>query len=221
MKYHKFIDHTLLKPNALINDYLKLFKEANEYDFCSVCIPASFIELAKSHVAASIKLCTVVGFPLGYGHAKKEEAQKAINLGVHEVDMVINITKLKSQDLEYVKNEIQSIASLSPNIITKVIIETDYLDDSEKITMCQILNETSAQYIKTSTGFAKSGAQLADIELFKKHLHPDKKIKASGGIRDSDTFLKFIEAGASRIGLSAGVKVMEELKSSYMSHNIK
>lgn len=214
MNYHKYIDHTLLKPNAINDDYIKLFSEANEFNFYSVCIPASFLELAKKHVSSSVKLCTVIGFPLGYGNAKKEEAQIAIELGAHEVDMVINISKLKNQDFEFVKNEIQSVASINEDVLVKVIIETDYLSEEEKIKMCHIINETNAGYIKTSTGFAQSGAQIADIELFKKYLSPDKKIKASGGIRDSHRFLEFINAGAQRIGLSAGVKVMNELISS-------
>ncbi len=214
MKYHKFIDHTLLKPNALIDDYLKLFSEANEFDFCSVCIPASFLSLAKKHVSSTVKLCTVVGFPLGYGSAKKEEAKKAIEQGAQEIDMVINISKLRSGDFQYVKSEIQSLASINEDIVTKVIIETDYLNESEKIKMCHIINETDAHFIKTSTGFANSGAQIEDMILFKKHLNSEKKIKASGGIRDSQQFLQFINAGAERIGLSAGVKVMNELISS-------
>ena len=149
MKYNKFIDHTLLKPNAIVQDYLSLFSEANKYDFCSVCIPASYIDLAKKHVNSNIKICTVVGFPLGYNNSKVEEARKAIDLGVHEVDMVINISMLKSKDFEYVKNEIQSVASINKNIITKVIIETDYLDETEKIMMCNIINDTDANFIKT------------------------------------------------------------------------
>ncbi len=212
MTYEKYIDHTLLKANAREEDFKKLCSEANEFNFFSVCIPASYISFAKEQLKKDVKICTVVGFPLGSSLAKEEETQKAIDQGADEIDMVINISKLLSLDFSYIENEISKISKKCQNKILKVIIETDYLDESLTIQCCNILNNTNAQYIKTSTGFADSGAQLSDIHLFKKHLDSSKKIKASGGIRNAKDFKAFISAGADRIGTSSGVKIISDMK---------
>ena len=209
MKYSQYIDHTLLKPQATMEDIKQICNEAKEHEFYSVCVNPCFVEFAKQELQNSdVKVACVVGFPLGASLTKIKtmEAQMAIQDGADEIDMVINVGKLKEKNYDYILNEINQIASLGK--VVKVIIETCLLTDEEIIKMCEIINKSNALFIKTSTGFSNYGATTEHIKLIKKHLAFNKKIKASGGIRDKQTFVDMIECGADRIGTSSGVKLI-------------
>ena len=215
MNYNKYIDHTLLKPDCLDKDIEKLCLEAKEYDFASVCVNSSYVkkcvELLKG---TTVKVCTVVGFPLGAcsTEAKLAETKKALEDGASEIDMVINISRLKCHDDEYVKNEISALKKACGNNVLKVIIETCLLTDEEKVRACLDAVNAHADFVKTSTGFSTGGATVEDVKLMKQTVQDRALVKASGGIKDKDTFLKMIEAGASRIGASKGVEIIKELK---------
>lgn len=215
MNYNKFIDHTLLKPDCLDKDIEKLCSEAKEYDFASVCVNSSYVkkcvELLKG---TTVKVCTVVGFPLGAcsTEAKLAETKKALEDGASEIDMVINISRLKCHDDKYVENEISVLKKACGNNVLKVIIETCLLTDEEKIRACLDAVNAHADFVKTSTGFSTGGATVEDVKLMKQTVQDKALVKASGGIKDKDTFLKMIEAGASRIGASKGVEIIKELK---------
>lgn len=215
MNYNKYIDHTLLKPDCLDKDIEKLCSEAKEYDFASVCVNSSYVkkcvELLKG---ATVKVCTVVGFPLGAcsTEAKLAETKKALEDGASEIDMVINISRLKCHDDKYVENEISVLKKACGNNVLKVIIETCLLTDEEKIRACLDAVNAHADFVKTSTGFSTGGATVEDVKLMKQTVQDKALVKASGGIKDKDTFLKMIEAGASRIGASKGVEIIKELK---------
>lgn len=215
MNYNKFIDHTLLKPDCLDKDIEKLCSEAKEYDFASVCVNSSYVkkcvELLKG---TTVKVCTVVGFPLGAcsTEAKLAETKKALEDGASEIDMVINISRLKCHDDKYVENEISVLKNACGNNVLKVIIETCLLTDEEKIRACLDAVNAHADFVKTSTGFSTGGATVEDVKLMKQTVQDKALVKASGGIKDKDTFLKMIEAGASRIGASKGVEIIKELK---------
>ena len=198
------VDYTLLKQTATWEDIKKLCDDAISLKTFSVCIPACFVEEAKKYVKNKMRICTVIGFPNGYSTtvSKMFETEEAIRNGADEIDMVININALKRKNYKNVLNEINNIKSKCNGKILKVIIETALLTEEEKIKMCEIISKSNADYIKTSTGFSTKGAQLVDIELFKKHISTDKKIKAAGGIRTFEDAEKMIEAGASRIGTS-------------------
>lgn len=211
-----YIDHTLLKADAQEKDIEKLCKEAAEYVFASVCVNAANVEQAAKLLKDSqVKVCTVVGFPLGatLSSVKAFEAEEAIKNGAAEVDMVINIGALKSNKLDVVEADIKAVADVCKNkALMKVIIETCLLTDEEKVIVCKLAKKAGADYVKTSTGFSTSGAAADDILLMRKTVGSIMGVKASGGIRDLDTALKMIEAGATRIGASASVSIVNDIK---------
>ena len=204
------IDHTQLKAFATWEDIKKLCDEAVALKTASVCVPPCYIKRIRE-AYPDLTICTVVGFPLGYSvtEAKAEETRKALEDGADEIDMVINISDAKNHDYDAIEKEVKCLRSLTEGKILKVIIETCYLTDEEKIEMCRIITDAKADYIKTSTGFGTAGAVMEDIELFKKHIGPDVKIKAAGGIRTKEDTEAFLLAGCSRIGSSSGAKIAE------------
>ncbi|MDF2522290.1 MAG: deoxyribose-phosphate aldolase [Clostridia bacterium] len=211
-----YFDHTILKADAKEQDVEKLCKEAAEYSFASVCVNAANVKQAAELLKdSSVKVCTVVGFPLGatLPQVKAFEAQEAIKDGAAEVDMVINVGALKSGRLDLVEADIKAVAAACKGkALLKVIIETCLLTDEEKVTVCQLAKKAGADYVKTSTGFSTGGATAEDIRLMRKTVGADMGVKASGGIRDLETALKMIEAGASRIGASASVNIVNDMK---------
>lgn len=210
-----YIDHTLLRADALELDVIKLCREALEYKFASVCINPAFVKLAYSFLKdTDIKVCTVIGFPLGatISEAKAFETEVSINNGASEIDMVINIGALKSGKYDIVENDIKTVADkCKGKALLKVIIETCLLTDEEKVRACEIAKSAGADFVKTSTGFSTSGATVEDIQLMRKCVGKEMGVKASGGIRDYETTMKMIEAGATRVGASASVKIVNEL----------
>ncbi len=215
MEYNKYIDHTNLKPDATKEDILLLCAEANKYKFKSVCVNPAFVSLAHELLAGSdVLVCTVIGFPLGANttEVKEFEITKAIQDGADEVDMVINISAAKNHDWDYVYNDIKACVDKASGTLVKVIIETCLLTEEEKIEACKAAVKAQADFVKTSTGFSTGGATVEDVKLMVDTVKSSPlKVKASGGIRDKETFLKLIEAGASRIGCSKSVKIMEDL----------
>lgn len=206
----KKVDHTLLKQISTMEDIKKLCDDAIKFNTASVCIPPCYVKEAKEYVGDKMKICTVIGFPNGYNltSVKMFETEEAIKDGADEIDMVINIGKLKEKKYDYILNEINGIKTKCNGKILKVIIETCLLTEEEKIKMCEIVSESDADYIKTSTGFSIGGATLEDIKLFKKYIKNNKKIKAAGGIKGFEDAEKFIEAGADRLGTSKLVAEM-------------
>jgi len=210
------IDHTLLKANATKNDIIKLCEEAKEYDFAAVCVNPYYVSLAKKNLEKTkIKVATVIGFPLGCTTktVKVIETRDAIANGADEIDMVINISALKSGDEMYVLDEIKTIREASYGKILKVIIETAYLTREEKIKACKIAKDAKIDFVKTSTGFAPSGATIEDVKLMKSVVGNKIGVKASGGIKDLKTAIDMIKAGATRIGTSSGVSIIKGDKS--------
>lgn len=214
----KLIDHTLLKPTANFEDIDRLCDEAVKYGFYSVCVNSTFVEYAvKKLLNTPVVVCTTVGFPLGAVHkeAKAYEARKAVSQGALEVDMVINLGLLKSGDYFEVREDIEGVVSAvkqeNKDVKVKVIIETCFLSESEKVTAAKLCQEANADFVKTSTGFGTGGATVEDVKLLRMLVGNTMGVKASGGIRDLDTVLKMIEAGANRIGTSSGVAIIEEL----------
>ena len=215
MELNKYIDHTLLKPEATKEQITKLCQEARQYDFASVCVNTCYIPLAKELLAGSdVKVCCVVGFPLGAMDtvSKAFEAKTAVENGAQEVDMVINIGALKDKDYDYVTKDIAAVVEASKPAIVKVIIEACLLTDEEKVEACKCSMNAKAEFVKTSTGFSTHGATPEDVALMKKTVGDVCKVKAAGGVRSYDDAMKMIEAGADRLGCSAGIKVMEEAK---------
>ncbi len=206
------VDHTLLKVDAKFEDIKIICDEAVEYKTASVCIAPGFVKDAKDYLKNKLKICTVVGFPNGYSTSKSKifETYDALNNGADEIDMVINIGKLKEKNFKYVENEIRDVKKTCNDKILKVIIETCLLDEEEKITMCKIVSSSGADFIKTSTGFSKSGAKIEDILLFKKYLSNEVKIKAAGGIKTLEDAEAFINSGASRLGTSRIIKILKD-----------
>ncbi|MEG0124416.1 MAG: deoxyribose-phosphate aldolase [Malacoplasma sp.] len=212
-EYSKYIDHTLLAADASIEDITKLCNEAILYNFKSVCVNPSYVKLAKKLLQDSdVLVCTVIGFPLGQNTttSKVFETFDAIKNGADEIDMVINIAKLKADDKMYNLLEINEIKRNCDNKVLKVIIETCLLDENEKIRACNLIKESNADFIKTSTGFSKAGAHIDDIVLFKDILGDSKLIKAAGGIKTFEDLKNMVEAGANRIGTSKGVQLLTE-----------
>lgn len=207
----KYVDHTQLKAFATWEDIKELCKEAVEYNTATVCIPPCYISRVHKEFP-TLAICTVVGFPLGYSvtESKVLETKKAIEDGAQEVDMVINISDVKNRDYKKVEDEIAELKKAVGDKVLKVIIEACYLTEEEKIAMCKAVTAAGADYIKTSTGFGTGGATLEDIELFKKHIGPDVKIKAAGGVRTLEDLRAFIEAGCDRVGASAAVKLVAQ-----------
>lgn len=210
----KFMDHTLLKADAKKEEIEKLCREAKEYGFFSVCVNPCNVALAKSLLENSdVKVCTVVGFPLGQmtSEAKSFETHEAILNGADEIDMVINVGRLKDKDYDYVKEDMAAVVNASRDKLTKVIIECSLLTDDEKVKVCQIAKAAGADYVKTSTGFSTSGAKSEDIKLMRDAVGPNMGVKASGGIRKLSDALAMIENGATRLGVSASVAIINEL----------
>lgn len=210
MELNSYIDYTNLRNTATKEDIEKLCKEAMEYHFASVCVSPYYVEYAKVLLEGSnVQVCTVVGFPQGFStiQVKSYEAINAVENGADEIDMVINLSALKNKDYDYIKEEIEEVRDSIDGKVLKVIIETCLLNDEEIIKMTEICNETYVNFIKTSTGTLE-GARIEDIELINKYRNNILEIKASGGIKDYDTANEMIEAGATRIGTSHGVKIM-------------
>lgn len=205
------VDHTELKQTAAFSDIKLLIDDAVKYNTASVCIPPCFVKAAKKYACGKIPVCTVIGFPNGYNSTavKVFETEDAIKNGADEIDMVINIGELKAKNYDYIKNEIVSIKKACGGKILKVIIETCFLTDEEKKIMCKIVSETGADFIKTSTGFGTNGATFDDVKLFSDNVSKSVKIKAAGGISSFDDAEKFISLGASRLGTSRLVKIIE------------
>ena len=203
------VDHTLLKADAPWKDVKTLCDEAVRYKTASVCIPPEYVRPCSEY-AQGLVICTVIGFPLGYTYpaVKALETEKALEEGAHEIDMVINIAGVKNAHFDRVLDEIKTIKKICGKHILKVIIETCYLTEDEKIRLCGIVTEAGADFIKTSTGFGTAGATIADINLFRRYIGPDVKIKAAGGIKTRGDLEAFIGAGASRIGTSSAVKLL-------------
>lgn len=208
------IDHTLLRADSRKEEIEKLCQEAKDYKFASVCVNPSYVELcAELLKGTGVKLATVIGFPLGATskEVKAFETREALAKGANEFDMVINIAALKNGDYNLVREDIEEVVGAAGrSSIVKVIIETCLLTEEEKIMACQLAKEAGADFVKTSTGFSKAGAQLDDIRLMRATIGEDMKIKASGGIRDLERARKMVEAGADRIGASASVQIAED-----------
>lgn len=211
MNYNKLIDHTLLKPDATPEQIITLCNEAKEHDFMSVCVNPAYVPLAYSQLKdTDVKVCTVIGFPLGMNLTKTkiEEAILAVQQGATEVDMVINVGMLKAGHDDYVEAEIKEIKAAIGDILLKVIIETCLLTDEEKVRACLASKRAGADYVKTSTGFSTGGATVHDVKLMRETVGPEMGVKASGGVSTHEDLLAMVEAGASRIGTSKGVKII-------------
>lgn len=203
------IDHTLLKATATKSEIDALCQEAMIYKTASVCIPACYVEYAAANYP-ELNICTVVGFPLGYSTTaiKCSEAVGAINSGANEIDMVVNLTDVKNGNFDAVLSEIKALKYVCGVKILKVIVETCYLTEDEKIKLCECVTKAGADYIKTSTGFGTAGADIEDIRLFKKHIGENVKIKAAGGIKTKEQLEMFLAEGCDRIGTSSAVKLL-------------
>ena len=213
MKVNKLIDHTLLKAFATEDDIKKLCSEAIEYNFKSVCVNPANVKLAKEELLGSdVLVCTVIGFPLGANtkEIKALETFDAIKNGADEIDMVINIGKAKEKDYNYIEDEIKLVVSSAVGKTVKVIIETCYLDEDEKVEVCKAALRAGASFVKTSTGFGTGGAKIEDVKLMKDTVGSTLGVKASGGIHSYAEVQSLVAAGATRIGASSGIKIMEE-----------
>lgn len=206
----QYVDHTLLKAVSSWAEIEALCREGIQYKTASVCVPPSYVGRIKSTFGDDINICTVIGFPLGYSttETKAFEAGQAIAAGASEIDMVINLGDVKNGNFDKITAEIREIKQVVGQRILKVIIETCYLTEEEKIKLCHCVTSAAADYIKTSTGFGTGGATLDDVFLFKQHIGPDVKIKAAGGIKSRDDLVAFIQAGVSRIGTSSAIKLL-------------
>lgn len=214
MELNRYVDHTLLKTTATKEEIKKLCDEAKEYKFYSVCVNGANTAFAYDKVkGTNVKVATVVGFPLGAMSMESKifEAKNAIENGASEIDMVINVGALKSKDYEFVEKEIAGVKEAIGKNILKVIIETCYLTDSEKVKACELAVSAKADFVKTSTGFGTGGATFDDVKLMKEAVGSKAKVKASGGIRDLKTARKYIELGAERLGTSSGINIIKEL----------
>ena len=212
MKYNKLIDHTLLKQDASPEQIVKLCEEAKHFDFMSVCVNPAYVPLAAAELKGSdVKVCTVIGFPLGMNltKTKVEEAVLAVKEGAQEVDMVINVGMLKAGHDDYVKEEIFEIKqAVGHNIILKVIIETCLLNNDEIVRACKAAKAAGADFVKTSTGFSTGGATVEAVKLMRETVGPEMGVKASGGVRTHEDLIAMVEAGANRIGTSSGAKII-------------
>ena len=212
MQYNKLIDHTLLKQDAQPEQIVKLCDEAKQFDFMSVCVNPAYVPLAAKCLEDSdVKVCTVIGFPLGMNltKTKVEEAVLAVKQGADEVDMVINVGMLKAGNDDYVREEIREIKqAVGHNIILKVIIETCLLSNDEIVRACKAAKEAGADFVKTSTGFSTGGATVEAVRLMRETVGPEMGVKASGGVRTHEDLIAMVEAGANRIGTSSGAKII-------------
>ena len=212
MGLNKYIDHTILKATASSSDVQKLCEEAIEHEFYSVCVNGCYVADAKQLLQGTdVKVAAVVGFPLGAmtTAAKVFEAKEAVENGASEIDMVINVAKLKDGEFEYVENEIRQIKEAIGDNVLKVIIETCYLTDEEKVKACELSLAAKADFVKTSTGFGTDGATYEDVKLMKSVVGDNAKVKASGGVRDKETAQKYINLGAERLGTSSGIDIVK------------
>lgn len=207
------VDHTLLSQTSTWEEIKSVCDDGMKYKTASVCIPPCYVKLAKEYVKDSLKICTVIGFPNGYStlETKLFETQNALNSGADEIDMVINLGYVKQKKFDVIEDEIREIKSVCKDKILKVIIETCLLADEEKIKMCEVISKSGADYIKTSTGFSKSGATIHDVKLFKNNISDSVKIKAAGGISSLEDAENFLKAGASRLGTSRIVKLVKNM----------
>lgn len=213
MKVNKLIDHTLLKAFATKEEIIKLCQEAKDHNFKSVCVNPCNVALAHEELANSeVLVCTVVGFPLGANtkEIKALETMDAIKNGADEIDMVINIGKAKEHDFDYIEEEIRCVVTASAGKTTKVIIETCYLTDEEKVACCKAAKSAGATFVKTSTGFGTGGATAGDIKLMRETVGEQMGVKASGGVRSYNDLLIMVENGATRIGASSGIQIMKD-----------
>lgn len=203
------VDHTQLKAFAGWEDIIKLCEEAITLKTASVCVPPCYVSKIREAFQDQVKICTVVGFPLGYSvtEAKVAEVERALKDGADEIDMVVNICDVKNHDFDAVENEIKRIRKAAGSHVLKVIVETCYLTEEEKVQLCQIVTRAGADYIKTSTGFGTAGAELEDIRLFRENIGDEVKIKAAGGIRTAKAMQEFLEAGCERIGSSSAAEI--------------
>lgn len=214
MNINEHIEHTLLKQDAKLEDFMKLFDEAKKYKFLGVCVNPLYVKLAKENLKDSnVKVVTVIGFPLGANKSevKAFETTQAVNDGADEIDMVINVSKLKDKDYDFIVNDIKTVKKACKDKPLKVILETDLLTKDEIKKACELCVEAKADFVKTSTGFVKGGvgAKAEDVKLMFDTVSPyGLKVKASGGIRDKEAALKMLEAGAERLGTSSGVKIV-------------
>ena len=212
MGLNKYIDHTILKATASSADVQKLCAEAIEHEFYSVCVNGCYVADAKHLLQGTdVKVAAVVGFPLGAmtTAAKVFEAKEAVENGASEIDMVINVAKLKDGEVDYVENEIRLIKEAIGNNILKVIIETCYLTDEEKVKACELSLAAKADFVKTSTGFGTGGATYEDVKLMKSVVGDNAKVKASGGVRDKETAQKYVDLGVERLGTSSGIEIVK------------
>ena len=212
MGLNKYIDHTILKATASSADVQKLCEEAIEYEFYSVCVNGGYVADAKHLLQGTdVKVAAVVGFPLGAmtTASKVFEAKEAIENGASEIDMVINVAKLKDGEFDYVENEIRLIKEAIGDNVLKVIIETCYLTDEEKVKACELSLVAKADFVKTSTGFGTGGATYEDVKLMKSVVGDNAKVKASGGVRDKETAQKYVDLGAERLGTSSGIEIVK------------
>ena len=211
----KFVDHTLLGQAATWEEIRGILDDAMKYETASACIPASYVKQAAEYVDGKLPICTVIGFPNGYSTTavKVYEAKDEIEHGAEEIDMVINIGHLKDKRYQEIAEEISRIHEACDGKILKVIIETCLLTEEEKIKMCEIVTSAGAEFIKTSTGFSTAGATLADVELMRKHVGKEVKVKAAGGISSFDDAGEFVKAGAVRLGTSRLIKIMKNTDS--------
>lgn len=212
----KYVDHTLLSQGATWEEIKQICDDAVEFQTASVCIPPSYVKQASEYLGDRIPVCTVIGFPNGYmtTAVKEFETKDAIANGAKEIDMVINIGWLKDKKYDLLEEEIRILKAACGEHILKVIIETCLLTEEEKKKMCEIVTKAGADYIKTSTGFSKAGATFEDIELFAKHIGPNVKMKAAGGISSMDDAEKFLELGADRLGTSRMIKIVKSEEAS-------
>ena len=212
MGLNKYIDHTILKATASSSDVQKLCEEAIEHKFYSVCVNGCYVADAKHLLQGTdVKVAAVVGFPLGAmtTAAKVFEAKEAVENGASEIDMVINVAKLKDGEFDYVENEIRLIKEAIGDNVLKVIIETCYLTDEEKVKVCELSLVAKADFVKTSTGFGTGGATYEDVKLMKSVVGDNAKVKASGGVRDKEKAQKYVDLGAERLGTSSGIEIVK------------
>lgn len=213
MDLRNYIDHTLLKPEAGTNDIEALCRQATERNFKAVCIPPRFVAFAKRLLESTeTAVCTVIGFPLGYNTSavKAQETEEAVANGADEIDMVIAVGALKEGDTDYVLADIRAVRAACEGKVLKVILETSLLTDEEIVTACELAIKAGADFVKTSTGFSTGGATEPHVRLMKQAVGKRAQVKASGGIRDTETALKMVEAGATRLGTSSGMQLTEE-----------
>lgn len=206
------VDHTLLTQTATWEEIRQICNDGMRYETASVCIPPSYVEQAKNYVGDRLKICTVIGFPNGYNTTavKEFETKDALKKGADEIDMVINLGWVKDGRFDLVEKEIRTLKDACGGNVLKVIIETCLLTEEENVKMCEVVTNSGADFIKTSTGFSTSGATFADVALFKEHVGPQVKIKAAGGISSFADAEKFVELGADRLGTSRLVKIMKQ-----------